>query len=47
MQLDNHGIMLFTMIFIGLLFVISNGVVLYYKVFNDIKDEEERIISLN
>lgn len=47
MQLDNNGMMLFTMIFIGLLFVIANGVVLYYKVFSDIKDEEERIISLN
>ncbi|WP_291583062.1 ABC transporter permease [Clostridium sp. UBA6640] len=47
MQFDNNGITLFTMIFIGLLFVIANGVVLYYKVFNDIKDEKERIISLD
>jgi len=47
MLLDNNGIILFTMIFIGLLFVIANGVVLYYKVFSDINDEEERIISLN
>lgn len=47
LQLDNNGMMLFTMIFIGLLFVIANGVVLYYKVFSDIKDEEERIKSLN
>lgn len=47
MNLNNNGMMLFTMVFIGLLFVIANGVVLYYKVFSDIKDEEERIISLN
>lgn len=46
LQLDNNGMMLFTMIFIGLLFIIANGVVLYYKVFSDIKDEEERIKSL-
>lgn len=47
MKLGNNGMMLFTMIFIGLLFVIANGVVLYYKVFSDTKDEEERIKSLN
>lgn len=47
LQINNNGMKLFTMIFIGLLFVIANGVVLYYKVFSDIKDEEERIISLN
>lgn len=47
MQLDNNGIMLFTMIFIGVLFVIANGVVLYYKACSDIRDDKERIISLN
>lgn len=47
MQLDENGMMLFTMIFIGLLFIIANGVVLYYKVLSDIQDEEERMKSLS
>ncbi|MGG7076583.1 ABC transporter permease [Clostridium sardiniense] len=46
LQLDNSGIIFFTMIFIGLLFIIANGVVLYYKVLSDINEEEERITSL-
>ena len=46
LQLDNSGIIFFTMIFIGLLFVIASGVVLYYKVLSDINEEEERITSL-
>lgn len=47
MQLNENGMMLFTMIFIGLLFIIANGVVLYYKVLSDIQDEEERMKSLS
>jgi len=46
LQLKSNGIMFFTMIFIGALFLVANGVVLYYKVLSDIKDEEERITSL-
>lgn len=46
LQLDNNGMMLFTMMFIGILFVIANGVVLYYKVLSDIQDEKERMTSL-
>lgn len=47
MRLDENGMMLFTMIFIGILFVIANGIVLYYKVLSDIGEEKERITSLN
>ncbi|WP_170272302.1 ABC transporter permease, partial [Clostridium tarantellae] len=46
LQIDNNGIVFFTMLFIGLLFVIANGIVLYYKVLCDIEEEKERIISL-
>lgn len=46
MQLNDNGMMFFTMIFIGALFVIANGVVLYYKVLADIQDEEERLAAL-
>lgn len=47
MQIDDNGMMFFTLIFIGVLFVIANGVVLYYKVLSDIQDEEERLIALS
>ncbi|SHI96371.1 FtsX-like permease family protein [Clostridium cavendishii DSM 21758] len=47
LQLNRNGLIFFTMIFIGALFVISNGVVLYYKVLSDIDSEMERIESLN
>lgn len=47
MQLNDNGMMFFTMIFIGVLFVIANGVVLYYKILSDIQDEEERLIALS
>ncbi|WP_010299413.1 ABC transporter permease [Clostridium senegalense] len=46
LQIENYGIVFFTMSFIGLLFVIANGVVLYYKVLSDVDNEEERIESL-
>lgn len=46
MQLNDNGMMFFTMIFIGALFVIANGVVLYYKVLADIAEEEERLTAL-
>ncbi|WP_278278203.1 ABC transporter permease [Alkaliphilus peptidifermentans] len=46
LQLNNNGMVLFTMIFIGLLFVIASGVVLYYKVLSDVDDEKERLTSL-
>ena len=35
------------MMFIGILFTIANGVILYYKVLSDIDEEEERLTSLN
>lgn len=47
MQFNDNGIMFFTMIFIGVLFVIANGVVLYYKILSDIQDEEERLTALS
>lgn len=47
MRMDENGVMLFTMIFIGLLFIIANGIVLYYKVLSDIDDEKERMTSLS
>ncbi|MGL4338555.1 MAG: FtsX-like permease family protein, partial [Turicibacter sp.] len=46
LQTDENGMMFFTMIFIGLLFIIANGIVLYYKVLSDIDDEKERMTSL-
>lgn len=45
-ELDKRGIPLFALIFIGLLFVIANGVVLYYKVLSDVYEEEGRVMSL-
>lgn len=47
LELESRGMDLFTMTFMGLLFIIANGICLYYKVLSDIQDEEERIISLN
>ncbi|CEO08067.1 ABC transporter permease [[Clostridium] sordellii] len=47
LRLNQSGILLFTMMFIGVLFTIANGVVLYYKVLSDIDEEEERLMSLN
>ncbi|KAB3530477.1 ABC transporter permease [Alkaliphilus pronyensis] len=46
LQLTNNGMVLFIMIFIGLLFVVANGVVLYYKVLADIDDEKTRLKAL-
>jgi hypothetical protein len=46
-NLNKNGILLFTMIFIGFLFLISCGVVLYYKVLLDVSDESERLVALN
>lgn len=46
LQIENNGIVFFTMSFIGILFAIANGVVLYYKILSDINSEEERIIAL-
>lgn len=45
-ELSESGLMFFTLIFIGLMFVIANGVVLYYKVLSDIDEEKERVNSL-
>lgn len=42
MQLDDNGMLLFTTIFIGILFIITNGVVLYYKVISDVNEERKR-----
>lgn len=41
-----NGMMFFTTIFIGLLFIFANGIVLYYKVLSEIDEERERIKSL-
>ncbi|MBS4538959.1 ABC transporter permease [Clostridium sp. D2Q-11] len=46
LQLDRRGVALFTLTFIGLLFVIANGVVLYYKVLSDADNEKERLVAL-
>ncbi|WP_027634404.1 ABC transporter permease [Clostridium hydrogeniformans] len=47
LRLNDNGMILFTMMFIGLLFILANGIVLYYKVLSDIEHEKERITSLN
>lgn len=41
-----NGMMFFTTIFIGLLFIFANGIVLYYKVLSEIDEERERVKSL-
>lgn len=46
LQLESSGIVFFIMIFMGILFTVASGVVLYYKVLTDIDEEKERIISL-
>ncbi|MEH6940871.1 ABC transporter permease [Bacillus sp. JJ722] len=46
LQLESSGIIFFIMIFMGILFTVASGVVLYYKVLTDIEEEKERIISL-
>lgn len=46
LKLQDNGMMFFTMMFVGVLFLIANGVVLYYKVLSDIDNEKERIASL-
>ncbi|XMB85363.1 ABC transporter permease [Mycoplasmatota bacterium WC44] len=43
---NSSGVLLFTMIFIGFLFSIGSGVVLYYKVVFDANNEKEKISSL-
>lgn len=45
-KISDNGLMFFTLIFVGLMFVIANGVVLYYKVLSDIEEEKERVKSL-
>lgn len=45
-QITDSGMMFFIMMFMGLLFVIANGIVLYYKVLSDIGDEKERVVAL-
>lgn len=46
LQLESNGIGFFSMVFIGIMFFIANGVVLYYKVLSDIDDEKERVNAL-
>ncbi|MGL4450889.1 MAG: FtsX-like permease family protein [Sarcina sp.] len=41
-----NGMLYFILVFIGLLFLVANGVVLYYKVIADIDEEAQRIKSL-
>lgn len=43
---NSTGVLLFTMIFMGFLFTIGSGVVLYYKVVFDANNEKEKIRSL-
>lgn len=47
LRLNQTGVLLFTMMFVGVLFTIANGVVLYYKVLSDIDEEQDRLTSLN
>ncbi|HAX72649.1 MAG TPA: ABC transporter permease, partial [Firmicutes bacterium] len=41
------GILFFSVMFLGILFLISSIVVLYYKITTDIEDEKEQIEKLN
>lgn len=46
MSRESNGMNFFTMMFIGALFSIAIGVILYYKVLSDIEEESERISAL-
>lgn len=46
-NLEDQGFNFFTMIFMGSIFLISAGVVLYHKIITDIDNEKERIESIN
>lgn len=46
-NLEDQGFNFFTMIFMGAIFLISAGVVLYHKIITDIDNEKERIQSIN
>lgn len=46
-NLEDQGFNFFTMIFMGSIFLISSGVVLYHKIITDIDNEKERIESIN
>ncbi|RCX23484.1 FtsX-like permease family protein [Fontibacillus phaseoli] len=45
-QLESNGTIFFIIIFLGALFAIASGVVLYHKVLSDIDDQKERVLSL-
>ncbi len=47
LAIENNGMEFFAMIFIGLLFTIASGIVLYYKILSDIEYEKQRLVSLN
>ena len=46
-SLKENGSYFFSMMFLGLIFLISSGVVLYYKVLTDIEEERQRIESIS
>lgn len=46
-SLKENGAYFFSMMFLGLIFLISSGVVLYYKVLTDIEEERQRIESIS
>ncbi|MEK5476531.1 ABC transporter permease [Paenibacillus sp. FSL R5-0407] len=45
-QLETNGTIFFIIIFLGSLFAIASGVVLYHKVLSDIDDHKESLLSL-
>ncbi|MDK2564332.1 ABC transporter permease [Romboutsia sedimentorum] len=47
LEIENNAMAFFTMGFIGILFTVTSGIVLYYKVLSDIEDDTQRLISLN
>ncbi len=45
-QLESNGTIFFIIIFLGALFAIASGVVLYHKVLSDMDDQKGRVLSL-
>ena len=43
----SYGMIFYVVGFIGCLFFLANGVVLYYKTLNQVRDDKERVISLS
>jgi ABC-type antimicrobial peptide transport system permease subunit len=46
LMIESLGVGLFVLLFLSILFIVSEGIIIYYKVLSNITDDMERIISL-